>query len=115
LTSRGVPTIYYGTEQYLTGESDPENRKPMPNFDKTTKAYQIISKLSHLRQNNSALGYGDTTELWINEDVYIYERKFGNNVVVTAVNSGDTDYTNEYGDFITRGNLFRCFRGIVRW
>src|SRR5699024_11375176 len=55
--------------------------------------YQIISKLSHLRQNNSTLGYGDTTELWINEDVYIYERKFGNNVVVTAVNSGDTDYT----------------------
>src|SRR5690625_1420045 len=93
LTSRGVPTIYYGTEQYLTGESDPENRKPMPNFDKTTKAYQIISKLAHLRQSNSALGYGDTTELWINEDVYIYERKFGNNVVVTAVNSGDTDYT----------------------
>lgn len=27
LTSRGVPTIYYGTEQYLTGETDPENRK----------------------------------------------------------------------------------------
>ncbi|MGP4038428.1 alpha-amylase family glycosyl hydrolase [Gracilibacillus sp. D59] len=93
LTSRGVPTIYYGTEHYLTGNSDPENRKPMPSFDKTTNAYQIISKLAHLRQNNIALGYGDTTERWINQDVYIYERKFGNNVVVTAVNSGDTNYS----------------------
>ncbi|WP_256860578.1 alpha-amylase family glycosyl hydrolase [Paraliobacillus ryukyuensis] len=89
LTSRGVPTIYYGTEQYLTGEGDPENRKPMPEFNRNTKAYQLINKLSDLRQTNPALGYGNTTERWINQDVYIYERKFGNHVVVTAVNSGD--------------------------
>ncbi|MBM7542330.1 alpha-amylase family glycosyl hydrolase [Amphibacillus cookii] len=93
LTSRGVPTIYYGTEHYLTGESDPENRKPMPSFDRTTTAYQIISKLAHLRQSNPALGYGTTTERWLNEDVYIFERKFGDNVVVTAVNSGEQSYT----------------------
>lgn len=92
LTSRGVPTIYYGTEQYLTGEGDPENRKPMPGFDQNTKAYQLISKLSALRQANPALGFGNTTERWINQDVYIYERKFGDHVVVTAVNSGDTAY-----------------------
>lgn len=92
LTSRGVPTIYYGTEQYLTGESDPENRKKMPSFNKSTRAYNIISKLSNLRQTNTALGYGDTTERWINDDVYIFERKFGNNVVVTAINSGNTSY-----------------------
>ncbi|WP_091481250.1 alpha-amylase family glycosyl hydrolase [Gracilibacillus orientalis] len=93
LTSRGVPTIYYGTEQYLTGESDPENRKPMPGFDKTTKAYQIISKLAHLRKSNLALGYGKTTERWVNEDVYIYERKFEDHIVVTAINSGENSYT----------------------
>lgn len=93
LTSRGVPTIYYGTEQYLTGGNDPDNRKPMNDFDRTTTSYQIISKLASLRQSNPALGYGDTTERWINSDVYIYERKFGNNIVVTAVNRGDTNYT----------------------
>ncbi|MBN6206154.1 IPT/TIG domain-containing protein [Ralstonia pickettii] len=92
LTSRGVPTIYYGTEQYLTGETDPDNRKPMTSFNTSTNAYQIISKLSSLRQSNSAIGYGETKERWINSDVYIYERKFGNNVVVTAVNRGQSSY-----------------------
>lgn len=93
LTSRGVPTIYYGTEQYLTGEQDPDNRKPMTDFNKDTAAYQIISKLSSLRKNNPALAYGNTQERWINSDVYIYERKFGKHVVLTAVNNGDTNYT----------------------
>ena len=93
LTSRGVPTIYYGTEQYLTGGDDPENRKPMNEFDRSTNSYQIIRTLASLRQSNPALGYGDTTERWLNSDVYIYERKFGNSVVLTAVNSSDRSYT----------------------
>ncbi len=90
LTSRGVPTIYYGTEQYLTGSHDPNNRKPMKNFDRSTSSYEIISQLAQVRQSNPALGYGDTEERWINSNVYIYERQFGNNIVLTAVNSGDS-------------------------
>lgn len=92
LTSRGVPTIYYGTEQYLTGNNDPENRKPMPAFDTETTSYKVISSLAELRKSNLAVGYGDTTERWINSDVYIYERKFGDSVVVTAINKGTSDY-----------------------
>ncbi|GAB2539343.1 alpha-amylase family glycosyl hydrolase [Gracilibacillus alcaliphilus] len=114
LTSRGVPTIYYGTEQYMTGETDPENRKMMTNFDDSTTAYQIISKLAHLRQDNLALGYGDTTERWINEDVYIYERSFGNHVVVTAVNSGDVDYTiNNLVTALPEGNYEDVLDGLL--
>jgi glycosidase len=93
LTSRGVPLIYYGTEQYMIGGNDPDNRKPMTAFDKTTDAYNIIQKLAPLRKNNPALQYGDTQERWINSDVLIYEREFGDNVVVVAINrSGDTWY-----------------------
>lgn len=33
LTSRGVPTIYYGTEQYDQGESDPFNRGDISSFN----------------------------------------------------------------------------------
>ncbi|MEC5422952.1 alpha-amylase family glycosyl hydrolase [Virgibacillus sp. C22-A2] len=92
LTSRGVPTIYYGTEQYLTGNNDPENRKPMSSFNTSTNSYQIISQLAPLRQSNPALGFGNTKERWVNSDVYIYERKFGNNVVLTAINRGNSSY-----------------------
>jgi glycosidase len=93
LTSRGVPTIYYGTEQYLTGDGDPNNRKKMNSFDTNTRAYGVIRDLSAIRQSNPALAYGDTEERWMNSDVYIYERQFGNNVVLVAINRGFGDYT----------------------
>lgn len=96
LTSRGVPVVYYGTEQYMTGEGDPANRGFMTGFSRTTRAYQIIQALTNLRQSNPALAYGTTQERWLNNDIYIYERKFGNHVVLTAINkatSGSTSIT----------------------
>ena len=92
LTSRGVPTIYYGTEQYMTGNGDPQNRKPMSSFDTTTTAYTVIEKLATLRGSNPSLAYGDTQERWINSDVYIFEREFGDNVVLVAVNRSQEQY-----------------------
>ena len=86
MTSSGIPTIYYGSEQYATGASDPYNRGDMPGFDTTTTAYQLISKLAPLRKSNPALAYGSTQERWVNSDVLVYERTFGNSVVLTAVN-----------------------------
>ncbi len=94
LTSRGIPCLYYGTEQYLhndtSGGTDPYNRPMMQNFDTTTTAYKITNKLAVLRRNNPALGYGSMTERWINNDVYIYERKFFGSVVLVAINKNDT-------------------------
>ena len=90
MTSRGIPCVYYGTEQYMSdaagGKSDPYNRADMTSFDQTSRAYQIISKLAPLRKSNPALAYGSTQERWLNDDVYVYERVFGNNVVMTAIN-----------------------------
>ncbi len=86
LTSRGVPTVYYGSEQYATGSADPDNRADMPSFSVNTTAYQVISKLAPLRKTNPALAYGTTRERWTNDDVYIYEREFAGSVVLTAVN-----------------------------
>lgn len=86
LTSRGVPAIYYGTEQYMTGNGDPDNRGKIPSFSTTTTAYNVISKLAPLRKTNPAIAYGSTTQRWINNDVYVYERKFGSSVAVVAIN-----------------------------
>lgn len=97
LTSRGVPTIYYGSEQYSTGTSDPYNRGDMPSFEKSSTAYQIISKLSPLRKKNKALAYGTTVERWVNDDVLIYERQFGDNVVLTAINRNQNQSYNISG------------------
>ena len=94
LTSRGIPCIYYGTEQYLhndtNGGGDPYNRPMMPGFSTTTTAYQLISQLSALRHNNPAVSYGSMGQRWINGDVYIFERKFFGSVAFVAINKNDT-------------------------
>jgi glycosidase len=95
LTCRGIPVILYGDEQYLhndtNGGSDPYNRVWMSSFSTTTTAYQLINKLAGLRQgSNDALAYGGFQQRWINNDVYIYERKFFNDVVLVAINKNDT-------------------------
>ncbi|HLO04905.1 MAG TPA: alpha-amylase family glycosyl hydrolase [Symbiobacteriaceae bacterium] len=94
LTSRGTPCINYGTEQYLHndtgGGTDPYNRPQMPGFSTTTTAYQLINKLSTLRQNQPAIQFGSSTQRWVNNDVLIYERKFYNDVVLVAINKGTT-------------------------
>ncbi|OFI49579.1 alpha-amylase [Floricoccus tropicus] len=94
LTSRGVPNLYYGSEQYAKGGEDPQNRGDIPSFNNTTKAYKIISKLAPLRKQNQALAYGGTEERWVNNDVIVYERKFGNDVAIVAVNKSQSQNFN---------------------
>jgi glycosidase len=95
LTSRGIPVILYGDEQYLhndtSGGVDPYCRVWMSAYNTSTIAYQLINKLASLRQgSNDALAYGGYQQRWINNDVYIYERKFFNDVVLVAINKNDS-------------------------
>lgn len=39
-----------------------------------------------LRADNPAVAYGTMTRRWINDDVYIYDRQLGTNVVLVAIN-----------------------------
>lgn len=94
LTGRGIPIVFYGDEQYLFNNTnsgnDPYNRVWMSSYSTTTPAYQMIAKLAALRQANDAVGYGTWKQRWINNDVYIYERQFFNDVVLVAINKNDT-------------------------
>ena len=94
LTCRGIPVILYGDEQYLHNDTnsgnDPYNRVWMSSFSTSTTAYQLINKLATLRQSNDALGYGGFQQRWLNNDVYIYERQFFNDVVLVAINKNDS-------------------------
>ncbi|MGZ4652147.1 alpha-amylase family glycosyl hydrolase [Oryzihumus sp.] len=96
LTVRGTPCLYYGTEQYLhndtSGGGDPWNRPQMPGFGETTTAFKEIQKLSALRQNQPALAWGTHQQRWINNDVYVYERRFNNDTVLVAINKSGTAY-----------------------
>lgn len=99
MTSSGIPTIYYGSEQYATGDNDPYNRGDMPGFSTTSTAYQVIAKLAALRKSNAAVAYGTTQERWMNSDVLVYERSFGNSTVLVAVNKSSSQGYNIGGAY----------------
>lgn len=92
LGGSGTPILYYGDEQYLHddtgGGNDPYNRVMMSGFSTTTNAYQLVQKMAALRQSNDAVAFGSMLQRWVNTDVYIYERRFDNDVALIAVNKG---------------------------
>jgi glycosidase len=94
LTCRGLPTVYYGDEQYLYKDTDggvnPYDRNAMTSFN-TTDAVLLIQYLAALRASNPAIAYGAMTQRWINSDVYIYERVLGTNVVLVAINKNKSN------------------------
>jgi glycosidase len=94
LTCRGIPVILYGDEQYLHNNTnhgnDPYNRVAMTSFSTATTAYKLIKQLATLRQDNDALAYGTLQQRWMNNDVYIFERRFFNDVVLVAINKSDS-------------------------
>jgi glycosidase len=96
MTMRGIPCIYYGTEQYLHNEgmsgsgpgSDPYCRPMMSSFDEKGGYFRNIRKLADLRRENAALGRGRTETLIVTDDLYAFCRKLDRHLVVTAVNKG---------------------------
>ncbi len=97
MTVRGIPAIYYGTEHYTANftqnafgqvGSDPYNREKMPSFNQDTEAFKIIQALTALRKQSLAIQRGSYTQRWVNDDVLVYERQEGDDVVTVALNRG---------------------------
>ena len=113
MTIRGIPAIYYGTEQYAANfetndfgqiGSDPYNREMMPSFDiSTSEAAKIIKALAALRKSSPAIQEGSYTQRWINADVLVYEREFEGEVVTVAVNRGGATSIDVVGLAIADG------------
>ncbi|NJP09129.1 MAG: cyclomaltodextrin glucanotransferase [Leptolyngbyaceae cyanobacterium RU_5_1] len=93
MTSRGIPCIYYGTEQYLhndtEGGNDPYNRPMMDRWDTDTEVYRAIRLLSGLRRLNPALSMGSQWQKYITPDVYCYVRRYRDSICFVAMNRGE--------------------------
>lgn len=77
-TIPGLPVIYYGSEFGMTGASDPDNRRMM-RFgkdlnDNEKKMLGVVSGISKLRTDNSALRYGDYYPLHADKKTFAYIR-----------------------------------------
>jgi glycosidase len=88
MTLPGAPTIYYGDEVGLTGDTDPDDRRPFPWRDKDVDLLAHYQALTGLRHQHSFLRTGSFDRLYTHNDdgTYVYGRKDLSGAAVVAVN-----------------------------
>jgi hypothetical protein len=88
MTMPGAPTIYYGDEVGMTGDTDPDDRRPFTwdNMDEDILAH--YQALIGLRSSYSFLRIGSYDRLYTHNDdgTYAYGRKDTSGAAVVAVN-----------------------------
>lgn len=94
MTTRGIPCIYYGTEQYLhddtEGGNDPYNRPMMEKWDTDSPIYRDVRLLSGLRRLNPAISMGSQWQKYLTPEVYCYVRRYRDSLVFVALNRGNS-------------------------
>ena len=107
-TARGIPCLYYGTEQAFNGGNDPYDREDMfagqfkdgpagvDSFNMTHPLFQWVAKLNNLRRLYPALLTGSHVNLWSDSDspgLFAYARRLGTQEVVVAFNTASASQT----------------------
>jgi len=89
---RGVPCLFYGTEQYLVnntdGGNDPYNRPMMETWDTGGNCYRLLDTLISVRRQNQALTFGSHQQLYVSDNVYAFIRSYRDCHALCVLNKG---------------------------
>jgi alpha-amylase len=107
-TARGIPCLYYGTEQAFDGGKDPYDREDMfagkfewgpslgDNFNMTHPLFQLVARLNNLRRLYPALQTGVHRNLWCDghgPGLFAYARHLGSQEVFIVLNTAGLPQT----------------------
>lgn len=102
----GSPNIYYGDEIGLTGEHDPDNRRPMiwDTHKQDLDMFSFMKKLIHLKKNDAIFNTSDFTFDTI-DSLLLMHKSHENQRLLCIFNNTATDYplpniTNTYQSLI---------------
>jgi glycosidase len=103
LTSRGIPSLYYGTEQNFNGGHDPHNREDMfagqypsggpswgDRFNMTGATFRHVALLNNFRRLYPSLRRGEHRNRWNNPSgpgLFAYARVLGGEEVFVVFNT----------------------------
>ncbi len=88
-TIRGIPIVYYGTEQGFTGCNDPFNREDLfDSFNTANPLYSYIRQLNSAKRAHPALQDGWQEEKWVNDSFYAFQRSKNGDEAVVCINNG---------------------------
>lgn len=109
-TARGIPCLYYGTEQDFNGGNDPFNRENMfdgafesgpsegDNFDMVHPRFLLTARLNNLRRIYPALRQGEDIPLRSDAEgsgILAYARRLGDEVVFVFLNTSDAEISSQ--------------------
>ena len=110
-TLRGVPCLFYGTEQYLhnstNGGEDPYNRPMMEVWDEHSNLYQMTQALAALRKENQALTFGSHQQHYVSESIYAYSRSYRDFHAFVVVNQSHAATVRVADTGLPQG-VYRC-------
>ncbi len=107
-TARGIPCLYYGTEQGFNGAKDPWDREDMfagqfewgpslgDNFNMTHPLYQWVARLNNFRRLYPELQTGAQTNVRSDADgpgLFTYTRRLGDQQSLVVFNTAGTNQT----------------------
>ncbi|PIE03358.1 MAG: alpha-amlyase [Acidobacteria bacterium] len=89
LTLPGIPMIYYGDENGMTGNNDPDCRKPMiwKKRQWNTAIRKTVCELTALRHQLPCLRYGSLRHIYANDRIFVYERYWENERILIFINN----------------------------
>ncbi len=91
----GIPCIYYGSEWGAEGAKNPGSDASLrpcfenPEFNELTK---LISACANAHKNSQALCYGNFMSLLLTNRQFIFERTYGNERVLVAINADSVPF-----------------------
>lgn len=87
----GSPTVYYGDEAGMEGQSDPFNRRTYPWGREDAELLQWYKRLADIRNSSRALREGGIEYLRAEGGILAFSRRFRGERVIAAANAGDRD------------------------
>jgi glycosidase len=88
-TLPGAPAILYGDEVGLEGGLPPDSRRGFPSKEKWNQSVLDFHKeLSKLRYLYAPLRRGSFKRLNAERMIFLFERRFGDEIILTAINAG---------------------------
>lgn len=87
----GVPTIYYGDEAGLSGEEDPDNRRPYPWGREDISLRDEVREWAHRRTNLSALSEGEFVPFALGDCLGVLRYQNAEEWVLLVLNPTDVE------------------------
>jgi len=130
LTTRGTPSLYYGTEILMKNYANPDGkvREDFPGgwkgdkadkftaagrTEKQNEAFYFVKKLANYRKENDVLQTGKLTQFVPENDSYVYFRSNEKKTVMVIMHYSDKPNTLNLSRFAEKTNGFKSYKDVL--